>query len=31
VIKVTETLAWLGADVIKVENPQGGDQGRYSQ
>ena len=24
----TEALAWLGADVIKVENPQGGDQGR---
>ena len=24
----TEALAWLGADVIKVENPKGGDQGR---
>ncbi len=24
----TETLAWLGADVIKVENPKGGDHGR---
>ena len=24
----TEALAWMGADVIKVENPMGGDQGR---
>jgi formyl-CoA transferase len=24
----TEALAWRGADVIKVENPDGGDQGR---
>ena len=24
----TETLAWLGADVVKVENPIGGEQGR---
>jgi len=25
----TELLAWLGADVIKLEPPQGGDQGRW--
>ena len=24
----TEALAWLGADVIKVENPKTGDSGR---
>lgn len=24
----TEALAWLGADVVKVENPGGGDPGR---
>ena len=24
----TETLAWLGADVVKIEEPRGGDRGR---
>ena len=26
----TEALAFLGADVVKLENPKGGDQGRYA-
>ena len=26
----TESLAWLGADVVKVENPGAGDPGRSS-
>ena len=24
----TEALAWLGAEVVKIENPRGGDPGR---
>jgi len=24
----TEALAWMGADVVKVENPDGGEAGR---
>ena len=27
----TETLAWLGADVVKIENPKMGDPGRRRQ
>ncbi len=27
---VSQALAWMGAEVIKVENPDGGDQGRAS-
>ena len=26
----TEALAWLGAEVVKVENPKGGDRGRLA-
>ena len=25
----TEALAWLGAEVVKIENPQGGEAGRF--
>jgi formyl-CoA transferase len=25
----TEALAWLGAEVVKLENPQGGESGRF--
>ena len=27
----TQALAWLGADVVKVEPPGVGDPGRYAQ
>ena len=27
----TEALAWLGADVVKIENPNRGDPGRRLQ
>jgi crotonobetainyl-CoA:carnitine CoA-transferase CaiB-like acyl-CoA transferase len=26
----TEALAWVGADVVKVENPGAGDPGRFT-
>ena len=26
----TETFAWMGAEVVKLENPKGGDAGRYA-
>lgn len=27
----TETLAWMGAEVVKIENPKTGDPGRRLQ